>query len=60
VGGVQAETTDLLAVWLDRSTLEGPEAWVAKDDLPNACNREGAKDGGPNLTKQTMTQPRVS
>ena len=60
VGGVQAETSDPLAVWLERSTVEGPEAWVAKDDLLNAYNREGAKDGRPNLTEQAMTRPRVS
>ena len=54
------QTTDPLAVWLERSTVEGPEAWVAKDDLLNACNREGAKDGRPNLTEQAMTQPKVS
>jgi hypothetical protein len=53
------QTTDPLAVWLERSTVEGPEAWVAKDDPLNAYNPEGAKDGGPNLTKQAMTQPRV-
>ena len=55
------QTTDLLAVWLDSAAVEGPEAWVAKDDdLLNAGNREGAKDGRPNLTKQAMTRPRVS
>jgi hypothetical protein len=53
------QTTDPLAVWLERSTVEGPEAWVAKDDPLNAYNPEGTKDGGPNLTKQAMTQPRV-
>ena len=53
------QTTDPLAVWLERSTVEEPEAWVAKDDPLNAYNREGAKDGRSNLTKQAMTQPRV-
>ena len=53
------QTTDPLAVWLDRATVEGLEAWVTKDDLLNACNREGAKNGRPYLTKQAMTQPRV-
>ncbi len=35
------QTTDPLAVWLDRITVEGPGAWVGKDGLLNACNREG-------------------
>jgi hypothetical protein len=52
-------TTDPLAVFLERSTVEGPEARVAKGDLLDAYNREGAKDGRPNLTKRAMTQPRV-
>jgi hypothetical protein len=50
------QTTDPLAVWLDRATVEGPEAWVTKDDLLNAYNRECAKDGRPYLTKKAIAQ----
>jgi putative DNA primase/helicase len=50
------QTTDPLAVWLDRATISGPDAYVTKDDLINAYNRSAAADGRPVLTKKAMAQ----
>ena len=50
------QTTDPLAVWLDKETVEGPDAWVTKDDLLNAYNKSCADDGRPYLTKKAIAQ----
>ena len=58
VGGVQADLRPAGRVTRAQHR-RGAGGVVAKDDPLNAYNREGAKDGRPNLTKQAMTQPRV-
>lgn len=44
------QTTDPLAVWLDRATVEQPDAMVPKKDLVEAYNRVAAMEGRPTMT----------
>lgn len=44
------QTTDPMAVWLERRTLEDPNAIVAKKDLIVAYNGEAERDGRARMT----------
>jgi putative DNA primase/helicase len=50
------QTTDPMAVWLDRATVEDPDAWTAKDELAKAYNAECARAGRASLSKKAIAQ----
>jgi P4 family phage/plasmid primase-like protien len=48
------KTTDPLSVWLDRNTVEHPEAMVAQDELRRAFNQFAENSGKPGMTAQAF------
>jgi putative DNA primase/helicase len=50
------ETTDPMAVWLDRWTVEEPDAWTPKDVLARAYNDDCARTGRAALSKKAIAQ----
>jgi P4 family phage/plasmid primase-like protien len=48
------KTTDPLSVWLDRNTIEHPEAMVAQDELRRAFNQFAENSGKPGMTPQSF------
>jgi P4 family phage/plasmid primase-like protien len=47
-------TTDPLAVWLDRETIEHPHSMIAKDALAQAYNADCDRVGRPRVTKNAF------
>jgi P4 family phage/plasmid primase-like protien len=50
------ETTDPIAVWLDRATVEDPDAFVVKDVLAKAYNAECSRAGRPTTSKKAIAK----
>jgi P4 family phage/plasmid primase-like protien len=50
------ETTDPMAVWLDRATVEDPDAFVVKDVLAKAYNAECSRAGRPTISKKAIAK----
>jgi putative DNA primase/helicase len=48
------KTTDPLSVWLDRNTVEHPDAMVAQDELRKAFNQFAENSGKPGMTPQAF------
>jgi len=48
------QTTDPLAVWLERHTIEYPEAIIAKDALVQAYNADCDQVGRPRMSKNAF------
>jgi putative DNA primase/helicase len=48
------QTTDPLAVWLDRMTIEHPDAMVSKDSLVQAYNADCGRAGRPWMAKNAF------
>jgi putative DNA primase/helicase len=48
------QTTDPLSVWLDRNTIEHPEAMVSQDELRSAFNQFAENSGKPGMTPQAF------
>ncbi|MBI1743550.1 hypothetical protein HYR54_10865 [Candidatus Acetothermia bacterium] len=46
--------TDPVAVWLDRATVEHPDAMVTKDGLLSTYNAATRQEGGPTMTRQAF------
>jgi putative DNA primase/helicase len=49
-------TTDPLAVWLDRCTIDGPDCIVTKQTLRVAYNAQVERDGRPAMTAKAFGQ----
>jgi len=50
------ETTDPLAIWLDKSIRVSPDGYVPKGDLRSAYNRAAQAEGRPVLTEKAFGQ----
>jgi putative DNA primase/helicase len=50
------QTTDPLAVWLERQTIEHPDAMIAKDALVQAYNADCDQAGRPRMSKNAFGQ----
>jgi putative DNA primase/helicase len=48
------QTTDPLSVWLERNTVEHPEAMVAQDELRRTFNQFAENTGKPGMTPQSF------
>jgi hypothetical protein len=49
-------TTDPVSLWLDRSTVAGPEAFVSKQGLVAAYNADASRDGRPWKSENAFTR----
>ena len=50
------ETTDPVAVWLDRHTVSGREAMVSKDAIRKAYGQAADREGRPRLSNKAFGQ----
>lgn len=48
------QTTDPFSVWLDRNTVDHPDAMVAQDELRRAYNKFCDETGKPGMTQQAF------